>query len=453
MVVDRWLSLGLCFVASSLAGCATPMIESVPYEPGTTATRLMYSTPKAQVELKASRRIVQAEEVEKAKKAADDAAAALAKANESVKTLEALVKSTKTELDAAKDAKKGADTLADINLRYELAQVRELLAKRAVPPAEEKATEAEAAYILVSGRIGRWVEEVSLKALAAVPDPEARFVARHVESALRDDSLKLTVANGLLSTGEAAATGQASAVLVGLARIAAAGRVGTDPTSLKAQRLTPLVRSGKDAAPGSTADACTAYDFAAVFDPTDPQAVRGLASELAAKSGSSLKLQARIVGASPDAVRPRAEAASGLFHPALVPVSIVVEPENAGACPNRESPAAARLNVVVPDSRTRLLLPMDGAMFTKSSIKHVFKDGLLTEVSIDRPSTALAIVSLPIDILKALISIPAEIVKLRVDYSTQQTAEVTQQTKLLEAQLALLKAEADLKAKQAADSP
>jgi hypothetical protein len=60
----------LCFLGAWVAGlsaCATPMVESVPLKSGETAVGLAYSVPKAQARLQISRRVVQAEEVERAR--------------------------------------------------------------------------------------------------------------------------------------------------------------------------------------------------------------------------------------------------------------------------------------------------------------------------------------------------------------------------------------------------
>ncbi len=447
-------SIKLCFLWALVAGltaCATPMIESIPLKSGETAVGLAYSVPKAQTRLQISRRVVQAEEVERAKKAADDAAAIKKKTADEKKLLEAAVESLKGELKAARDAKAEAATLTDITVRLQVAEARLALATAAATKADAAATAAEKIYQTVFGRVGRLAEQVTFTALAPVADPAARYVARHRESPLRDDNLKLSVNAGLLSSGEATAAGQIPAVILAIARTAAAFQTGTDFSLKRSDRTQFGLLAQKEAPP--TQDKCPAYELDLVFDPTNPEELMEAMAQVDKRSAGTLALRSSSRGNTPPPSPPTPRTEFGLVYPAMVSVGLVVESIDHPNCPARENPAPARLQMVVPDALTRMVLPLDGAMFTKSSIKHVFKDGLLTELSIDRPSTALAVASLPIEVLKAIVSIPAEIIKLRVDYSSQQTAEVNQQVKLLEAQIALLKAEADLKAKQGAETP
>ncbi|MDP3610231.1 MAG: hypothetical protein Q8R98_00100, partial [Rubrivivax sp.] len=95
----------------------------------------------------------------------------------------------------------------------------------------------------------------------------------------------------------------------------------------------------------------------------------------------------------------------------------------------------------LPDASTLFVTPVTAAAFTKVSNKHTFKDGMLVEVSLDKPSVVAAVASLPVEILKALVSIPASIIKLRVDYESQSEALATTQANVLKAQVDLLNAQ------------
>jgi hypothetical protein len=62
-----------------------------------------------------------------------------------------------------------------------------------------------------------------------------------------------------------------------------------------------------------------------------------------------------------------------------------------------------------------------------------FVSGVLTKVEITKPSEALAAATLPVTILNTLISIPAELLKLRIDLTTQQKSLVDMQSALTKA--------------------
>lgn len=78
--------------------------------------------------------------------------------------------------------------------------------------------------------------------------------------------------------------------------------------------------------------------------------------------------------------------------------------------------------------------------FTKNTFNFAFKDGMPTELNIDRPSEFLSLSALPLEVLKAMISVPASI-KLRVDHDSQTTALVQGQTAGFNADLARLAAQ------------
>lgn len=437
-------------VVASLCGCASPMIDSQPATAPQGTSGIVYALPKAQVLLQASRRLVQVGEVDKAKKDADDASAALKLAEARKAETEAARKAVEAELKQIEAKPVGAEATADIKRRLDVARVVEAIAATQAATAKVKADAAAKAYATVHGHVGRWVETASLTVQPAVPDPRHRYVARHLASDWRDDSFSLALSNGLLSTGESKSTGQASAVILNLVKAAAGLQLGTSMPGSKAFSLSALEFSATPSVQ------CRGYDFGLTFDPTDVAEVERADALLQVESVGSLKLLSGDAMLSSGAVVVTdAKAASGLLYrmPRTVQVEVVRGDSDNSACPKPETPAAARLIATLPDAGATYTLPITASAFSKSSVKHVFKDGMLVEVGIERPSTLVSVASLPVDILKALISIPAELIKLRVDYSSQETAAVGQQVKLLEAQMDLIQAQKDLKAAQDAQQP
>lgn len=444
------------------SGCASPVLQSKATSEAA-APGLVYALPKAQILLQASRRKVDAPEVEAARKDADDAAAASKAAAAGAKDAAQQLKALEAEVAKAEELKVGADALSDARRRRDIAKVLSALAKTKADSAAEVAKKAADAFELVRGQVGKWVESGSLTPQAHAPDATRRFVATHTAHALRDDVVTLNVVDGMLSTTESKATGQGANVVLNLVRSLAAINLGTG-TSLPRSTFSLLERAPGVRLPAAQID-CKAYDLAFVFDPTDAASWKAVQDRLA-QSGSFLQLKdignpAEVTSLPPDrhVSAVPSEPVDGLFYRVPRRVNLELSPKSPqgapgnAACVPDGAAAPARLTATVPDASTLFVLPVMGATMSKSSVKHVFKDGMLAELTLDQPSTLAAVAGLPVDILKALVSVPAEIVKLRVDYSSQEKAELDNQVKLIEAQIALLKAQRDLEAAREAGKP
>jgi hypothetical protein len=228
-VLFKRASLPAAILAALLAsGCASPVLQSKATNDAG-AAGLVYALPKAQVLLQASRRKVDAPEVEAAKKDADDAAAASKAAAASAKEAAQQLKALEAEVAKAEELKVGADAVADAKRRRDIAKVLSELAKTKAEAAAGSAKKASDAYELVRGQVGRWVESGSLTPQAHAPDATRRFVATHTAHAMRDDVVSLNVVDGMLSTTESKATGQGANIMLNLVRSFAALGVGSAP--------------------------------------------------------------------------------------------------------------------------------------------------------------------------------------------------------------------------------
>ena len=340
---------------------------------------------------------------------------------------------------AALKAKAGATpgAVEELERRGHIAQavLDVLTARRDV--AKGLADAAHARAQLVLGEVGRCSETATLTALAHAPDTAARWLVNHAASAWRDDQLTIGLtAHGLLSSSNALATDQTAAVILSLAQSFAATRAPV-PQSFR-------LLSQRAATPDSRTP-CEAYKTTALFDPTRRSEVVAAASQLKAAT-ANLGLCVEGLGSEPNTLEPD-RVVPGYAYRAAKPVRVTVtqgEQTDVSRCKTVAGQEAASLVVTVPDAATLFVTPVEAATFTKVSNKHTFKDGMLVEMSMDKPSTGLALASLPVDILKALVSIPASILKLRVDYETQSAAVVTQQANVLKAQLELLEAQKKL---------
>lgn len=77
-----------------------------------------------------------------------------------------------------------------------------------------------------------------------------------------------------------------------------------------------------------------------------------------------------------------------------------------------------------------------------------FENGMLKQVDIQKPSEALAIASLPVEILKAIVAIPAELIQLKIDTTDRDQKLIDAQKNLIESQRQLLETEQKLIEKQ-----
>jgi hypothetical protein len=84
------------------------------------------------------------------------------------------------------------------------------------------------------------------------------------------------------------------------------------------------------------------------------------------------------------------------------------------------------------------------AAFVKSVNTVDFTDGMVTALHVEKPSSSMAIVRVPLDIADAIVSLPAQILQLRIDQTNQRQQLIDAQDKVVTAQKSLIEAEAQL---------
>lgn len=432
--------LGMMF----LMGCAShPVVVS--HIPGGDAAAngsgMVYSLPKGHLQINASRKQVDDDDVAAAQKAAKDAAAAqeankeaLAKAKAESKKASELLASASANADTPASVK---DTLTKESA-VALAVANYLTEKSAAGAKVAEAAAERARQMAVNH--GKWLETVEITQLPVVPDSSRRFIADLNHRLSRDDKLKVTVVNGMLSTGNVTSQDQTASILLNLVQAAAGFKTPGASTMAKAF---PMIAKPE----------CTQYSYSTVFDPTDPVDRNRALSEFQAETSSVLlsidnasckkpsnaKDGWACTGAADNGVTRYSTAPAGLVYRVPKAVRIAVKPNpdrQSTSCTAPVSAQASSQVFVVPDSTQEFLMGSAAGPFTKNTFDFAFKDGMPTELSMDKPSELLSISALPLDILKAIISVPASIIKLRVDHDSQATALVQGQTAALNAQVA-----------------
>lgn len=83
--------------------------------------------------------------------------------------------------------------------------------------------------------------------------------------------------------------------------------------------------------------------------------------------------------------------------------------------------------VYLPNKEPVIAIDIARPAFTKAVTNLTFKSGILTEVHLERPSELLAGLEIPLDILKAIAGIPAEMLQFKVNYGTDYIKYLQQQ--------------------------
>ncbi|MBO9563710.1 MAG: hypothetical protein J7621_13090, partial [Niastella sp.] len=76
---------------------------------------------------------------------------------------------------------------------------------------------------------------------------------------------------------------------------------------------------------------------------------------------------------------------------------------------------------MVPDTGSLIKVPVRRSYFVKKQQLPIFRQGILIENSISKPSEAEGLISIPINLLKALMTIPAQLLQFKITRVTQET--------------------------------
>jgi hypothetical protein len=104
--------------------------------------------------------------------------------------------------------------------------------------------------------------------------------------------------------------------------------------------------------------------------------------------------------------------------------------------------AVRSTTVSIPDYSPIIKIPLTRAPLGETKFTISLDHGILTSYQAEHPSTTLEIVKIPLNITSALVALPAEIIRLKFDYSSKQESLLEQEKKILILQQEI----ADLKA-------
>lgn len=457
-VTWRASAVMLCFV---LGGCAT--VTSTPAKRHEMREGLAYFLPKREAKLTVDRKLLKKDEVEKnlaaskAKLPDMEKAAAEAKSNLE-KEEKLLVQLDRSSPAGAESEKRRAifaaqKTLADADLTLLRAKVAQGEADLALLQAQAPAACA-------------FSYAAKLELLPATADERHRFVAAISHSAFRDDDAKLAVTSeGLLTSANAVAADRTTDIIVDMA--GAIAGIGVGPEFPGATFMEP------GETPADCAQLPTKFIYR--FDPVSTASV----NEELGKARYPLRLTVNYPGmaegtsdgnghgsvttrtfSQPNEVPfeqlvTKLGRQGALFYPTPVPATVVLRQcrqlANCSEAPGISDPIEAAV-VMLPQIGPVSYIPMRSSAFVKTVDDIRFDNGVISSWNANRPSEVLEVVRLPVRVLSALISVPAQIFSLKVNVSDEQKALAASQRSQIEAQTQLEVLKKCLETKQREDA-
>ena len=263
-------------------------------------------------------------------------------------------------------------------------------------------------------------QSAKFEILKVEPDTEHHYIAFFKHGITRDDVIDLKIKDGLLSGAETTVTDRTLDIVLELAKSAGLGL--------------PTIQSVPAAQPPETE--CAAFVRSAVIDPTVTEADNEISS-LLAESNFLIKIERPNSAASMNFTATDSKY-PGLVYRRKLPYIVTICEKNGGSdnCGTEKQETQYRL----PDSNSIMVMPIKSGRFVTTKHKLEFDQGEPTQVKIEQDSEVIALVSFPLTLAKAILSVPAEILQLKFDYKSKETNLVKAQKTLIDAQQELLKA-------------
>lgn len=293
-----------------------------------------------------------------------------------------------------------------------------VIAKAAAAEAKAE-VDAQAALAIAAARDANPLQVTGLKLelLAPSADPRQRYILDAKHNPLRDDTHHFAIStDGLLSSTNVVAVDRTADILVELAGSIAALGVGPGLGPARAQAA-PI--------PGCPASIAQG---AIVFDPMEAND-RDLANEMLKCVGYELTVRG-FRNAVGDPLASGQVKTAALFYRSAAP--IVLDIAERGSKVPRES-----LSLTLPQAGPISYLPMTAGAFVRTTSDVQFANGMVVDWKSDRPSEVLEAVRTPFRIVERLITVPAQLVSLKVDYSSKDAALAQGQRSALGARAAL----------------
>lgn len=292
-----------------------------------------------------------------------------------------------------------------------------------------------------------------------VPDLRHHFVIQTKFDAGSYDMLSVGVgSDGLLTHVTGAAQDQTREIAVGIARLASLLVTGAAQLSGESARMRADGAPEKEIPPRLVAS----YEF----DPTDPTDLRRVRGELA-KHGVTMTIEKQAncpIATSGDGCCTTCDVSQpGIYYRLPLPYRLQLNPGGVERSVMMSSGVTTMQvigvegpidwTILVPNEAICKYVAVTRAAFVTKRTELAFDHGMLTRVSTDKPSELLGFVSIPVDVAKTIIGIPAELLKIRVDQKTQERSIVQNDADIRKAQADELDAVARILSAQKGQPP
>lgn len=377
---------------------------------------VLYAIPRQNLQLSIVRSPVTkkklAANVEDTKKAENDLST-------QVKAKAAQIKDLDTMAAAAKDSAK-----AKLTLELEVAKLQKLLLDKKLANAGRALIDAKNALGDFQANPVNFEDKITLKVLAPYPDSNNQFIAQPNRGPFSADTIEIkTTAAGLLSGGNGKSEGQLDEILVKVAQAYAS--LGADAPEVNNKTAQPyfaedILKARKAVAAKSKEEIeelqrCLQNEgqFSYEIDLRND----GWGSDLTAQMKKSAFCYSFTL------VSPKSMAQvndvkgsyDGLMYPRKTTVHFKLHD-------NVKNKFVKSLFASVIDGRTLGYIPLPRGVFATNEQEFEFKDGLLTRYKSITQNELVEVFALIPRIGRALMSIPTEMLKFKVDYSNQEAA-------------------------------
>lgn len=313
-----------------------------------------------------------------------------------------------------------------------------------------------------------YVDSFTFTPQKLVADTEAKYALRMEHSWFRNDAWTFkTTTQGLLSTVDSVNDDQTAQILVALAQARAAQ---SSPLSFTMNEGGPWPSPMHQPAPNGQRKP-TPCDFdwkplvvRTLIDPSDAREIKAFMDDVS--KASAVNCKETICGSGiidiqydyachgcieSEPAKTTSSGSNGVFYRRELPLSISVKRrDNMESLlqGKQSSPSPQRtvglFQLVLPNASPAEHLPLKAGSFVRTHHALEFDQGMLIAVKSERPSEALRIASTPWEIAKATMGVVGEIVKFKVDYTSQDEALIEQQTRQLEQLRLQLEAQREL---------
>tara|TARA_R110001583_G_scaffold195354_1_gene372138 strand:+ start:1839 stop:3182 length:1344 start_codon:yes stop_codon:yes gene_type:complete len=441
LLTQQKLSYLLALLPLVLGGCAPRFncgedeckssIVSINAASGTVDKGVMYSLPRQDLILKFERTGVTLAALKDA----------FSKIRESIDSIDAKLKILNQELKLKKNllAKPNVtdDAKAKLTLEVSLLEL-EISVRKDDKAASQKAlakNTKELAAFTASPK--PFKDTISMSVSDPYPDSENRLRATLNENYITSETIEIkTTAAGLLSGGASKSEGQLDEIIVSTVSAinALTGRLDKSSKSSSLYFTAPPKGAKCIVAPKPEI-------FTFIINLDDPDWASNLAMSLEKTSfcyNVELKTPVNKKTLSPS------EHYDGLVYPQKMQFRFDIT--------NKEDNSFIEtLHVTAIDPTTFSYISLDRGLFVTNEYEYEFTNGMLTRYKATKPNEIVEILSIPVDVAKAIISIPAEILQLKIDYSSKEEAYIKAQQLVLEAQNSLNSTAVDSESDSALD--